>query len=181
MSPRKLKNSMFWVYAALSVAVSVGMLVFLYYLFRVVLGSALVPTIVIVGAAGILVIWATTKGLYGAFRIQFRGESMDTFMEREANLMPKSPKFWFWFLSPLLVPAFAYIYTLPVSFLVWLGLLPFGEAASRHIDRVVPFARGLSFALSLATILWLWRMVKKNFLQKERDKSVVAEQKETRG
>lgn len=181
MPPGKLKTIMFWVYAGLAVSIIVGMLVFLYYLFRVILGAALVPTIVFVGITAVLSIWAMAYGFYNAFRVQFRGESMDAFMEHIANLGPKSPKFWFWFSSPLLVSIFASIYGIPVSFLVWLGLLPFGEAANRYVDRIVPFARGLSFVLSLVTILWLWRMVKKNFLQKKGDKSVVAEQKETRG
>ena len=87
-------------------------------------------------------------------------------MERMEKLIPKSPKFWFWLLIPLLLPLFAYIYCIPITLLVWLGLLPFGEAGSRHVDRIMPFARGLCIVFSLGTILWLWRMVKTNFLRK---------------
>lgn len=69
----------------------------------------------------------------------------------------------FWFLSPLLIPLFAYIYGLPISFLTWLFL---GNSQDRYSEIISFFVIGICLLLAIITQIGLWRMFKVAFLKR---------------
>jgi len=68
----------------------------------------------------------------------------------------------FCFLSPLLIPLFAYIYGLPISFLTWLFL---GNSQDRYSEIISFFVIGICLLLAIITQIGLWRMFKVAFLK----------------
>ena len=81
-------------------------------------------------------------------------------VENLFNLDDQHYKYLFWFFSLLTIPIFAYLYTLPMTLLVWLLATLFG-LSDKSIDTFTKFGVTLCFLAAFATQFQLWKLYKK--------------------
>ena len=82
-------------------------------------------------------------------------------VENLFNLDDQHYKYLFWFFSLLTIPIFAYLYTLPMTLLIWLMAKLFG-LSDKNIDMSTKLGLSLCFLAAFATQFHLWKMYKKN-------------------
>jgi hypothetical protein len=144
---------------ALSFLFLIGILIALYYIF---LSLKIDHTYFVVLA--IIIILATSIGFYIGIRRMSAGK--DIYSCFELGWKDRDAKIMFWFISPLIFFVFFYIYLIPVVFLTWLFSLPFGSAADQYSDLMYKVDVGICLLFALFTLLWLWRLLKRNSLNK---------------
>jgi predicted Co/Zn/Cd cation transporter (cation efflux family) len=83
------------------------------------------------------------------------------------NFAAKKFSYLFWFLSPLTIAVFAYLYSLVLTMLLWMisRLVSVGE---NQIEAMTKMAVILCFILAFGTQLYLWKMWKGKKAQKGR-------------
>jgi len=142
----------FWVslvvVAALGVAAPVGM-----YAFCRRYVADLVSEHEAVGLSvffGVFLWGAFGLGLYKQVQVVFRGKDPDTVLPRVQYLsLPENPLFWFWILSPLLLPMIVSIYYLFLMLLV----LMVGFVLTRFVPGV---ADAVAQPLAIVTTVIAW-------------------------
>lgn len=156
----------FWFYVTCVIAFEIGLLILVHYFLQHHLGVTLVRATVLVVIIALFFGVPTFKGLRAAYRIRFRGDSMDEWMDRLGQGIIRSLGFWFWFTSPLLIFVFSFIYSIPLVLLASIISLPFGEPVARNLTSIVLFCRILSFFFAFGTVLWIWRVMKAKTVRK---------------
>ena len=145
---------------SLSILFLIGMLIALYLAFL----SFKIDLIYFVVFA-IITILATSIGSYGGIRKLSAGKDIYSYFEFKWKV--RHLKILFWFISPLTLFIFVYIYSIPVVFLTWLLSLPFEGSADRYSDVIHQVNFGTCIIFALFTLLWLWRLLKRNYFNKE--------------
>jgi hypothetical protein len=80
-------------------------------------------------------------------------------LERLFNLDERSFKYLFCFISLLTIPVFAYLYTLPLSLILWFTANLFG-LSEKSIDIVTKLGVALCFIFAFGTQYQLWKIYK---------------------
>ena len=80
--------------------------------------------------------WKMTDGLFAA-------------SERDKKLL-------YIFMTPLLVPLFAMIYSLPFLLVITFIVIPFGDTLNPHLDAVSNIVIVACFALAIVTVIRMW-------------------------
>jgi hypothetical protein len=91
-------------------------------------------------------------------KMKFFKKMMD-FGERDFKLL-------FWFFGLLTIPIFAYLYTLPFSFLVWLISESFGFS-EKIIETLTKFTVIVCFVFAIGTQFYIWKIYKNKRFSKE--------------
>ncbi len=104
---------------------------------------------------------AIVYGSYGAIRIKCFGETIDMQVDKIARLIPKSPKSFFLFLIPLLLPTFAYLYSIVLTLFIWIILLPFGKRVEKYPEYSSYAILVIALFFAIATVIGLWRRIKR--------------------
>lgn len=71
----------------------------------------------------------------------------------------RSFQYLFWFFSLLTIPIFAYLYSLPMTVLLWLIAGMFG-LSEESVDMLIKFGIVLCFCAGFATQFQIWKMYK---------------------
>ena len=80
-------------------------------------------------------------------------------LENVFDLDDRSLKYLFWFFSVLTIPVFAYLYTLPLTLLMWLMTELFG-LGEKAIDIITKFGVGICLVAAFITQFQLRKMYK---------------------
>ena len=114
---------------------------------------------------GVITVGATFYSIYTIIRNLSEGR--DIYFGLEFTWQPKHLKMIFWFISPAIFFIFFYLYLIPVVFITWLLSLPFGGVSDRYSDFLRHDDFGICIIFGLFTIIWLWRLLKKNYFSKK--------------
>jgi len=87
-------------------------------------------------------------------------------LENLLNLDERKFKYLFWFLSLLTIPVFAYLYTLPLTLLLWLVAKLF-ILSEKSIDILTNLGVLICFIFAFWTQWYLWKMYKNKKAPKE--------------
>ena len=82
-----------------------------------------------------------------------------SWLENLFNFGERNFKYLFWFISPLTILIFAYLYTLPLTLLLWLVSELFG-LSEKSIDTMTKFGMIICLVFAFGTQLSLWKMYK---------------------
>ena len=88
-------------------------------------------------------------------------------VENLFTLNERNSKYLFWFFSLITIPAFAYLYTLPFSLLLWLISELFG-LSEKHLDALTKLGVIICFVFAFGTQLYLWKLYDNKRVQKEK-------------
>lgn len=74
----------------------------------------------------------------------------------------RDKKLLYIFMTPLLVPLFAMIYSIPFLLVITFIVIPFGDTLNPYLDAVSNIVIVACFALAILTVIRMWLCQKKD-------------------